>query len=92
MKWLLLKLDNKQCCLQNTLPVLEILSYSKAISTFHPKIYFQKRSWHHLCVNQVTVLPLPGVFALEAFALIQFNKCLLEAYYMQGIFQMLVVE
>lgn len=62
-----LKLDTKQCCLQNPLPlccplpITEPLSYFNAKSTFHPQIYFPKRGWHHLCVNQVIVLPLTRV-------------------------------
>lgn len=43
MRWLQLKLDTEYILL-----VLEILSYFKALSTFHPKFYFHQRSWHHL--------------------------------------------
>lgn len=65
---------------------------SKQNLLFIPQIYFHKRNWHRLCVNQITVLPPPGVFALHALLLAQFNKCLLEAYYIQGISQILEVE
>lgn len=90
--WLQLKLDSKQYSLQNPLPLCCLRLIVEALSYLKLKIYFHKRSWHHLCVSQVTVLLLPEALALYVLVLIQSNKCLLEAYYMQDIFQMLVVE
>lgn len=64
MKMTSVEVGYKQYCLQNPFP-FAVLSQSFSISKknllFIPRSTFHKKSWHHLCVNQVTVLLLPGV-------------------------------
>lgn len=80
--WFQLKLATKQCSLHKPHFVVfqswNPFAFGSQNLLLIPKGYFHKRNWHHPWVSQVTVLPLPGVFALYASVLIQFNKCLLE--------------